>query len=232
MRKKILTLVVASSVNLAMFATNMYVKQYDGTITKFNVADIEEVYFGEDDEDDSSVVDADELNFTLKVLDDFSAEVSSVDKYGEDIVIPAKVRIDGKVYTVTGIGDDAFTKMGIKSVVIPSTVTRIGNYAFYGNECESIDIPSSVTFIGESAFMLSFKLTSIKIPSGVTVIENSAFEDCMKLTKVEIPSSVISIGKDAFGYCPLAEIVIDNVEGGVQIGDNAFDGVKSVKYLR
>ena len=49
-----------------------------------------------------------------------------------DIVIPESVLFDGVPYTVSGIGDGAFNRSAVSSVVIPNTVTFIGEQAFGG----------------------------------------------------------------------------------------------------
>ena len=51
--------------------------------------------------------------------------------YTGNVVIPSSVTIDGFSYTVTSIGNSAFSDCsGLTSVTIPESVTSIGNYAF------------------------------------------------------------------------------------------------------
>ena len=53
-------------------------------------------------------------------------------KYTGDVVIPEKVDYNGASYSVTSIGDAAFSKCdSLTSVTIPNSVTSIGNSAFY-----------------------------------------------------------------------------------------------------
>ena len=67
------------------------------------------------------------------------------------------------------------------------TVTSIGNWAFsYCPGLTSITIPNSVTSIGFDAFSYCYGLTSITIPNSVTSIGESAFRDCSGLTSITI----------------------------------------------
>ena len=75
-------------------------------------------------------------------------------KYTGSVVIPASVTYDGADYSVTSIGNSAFSDCsGLTSVTIPNSVTSIGDYTFWAcSSLTSITIPNSVTSIGESAF--------------------------------------------------------------------------------
>lgn len=88
---------------------------------------------------------------------------SGASKYSGDIIIPSKVIFDKTTYSVTSIGNSAFSECGaLTSVSIPNSVTSIGMNAFYEcNTLASITIPSSVTSIGKSAFQSCQLLTSI-----------------------------------------------------------------------
>ena len=170
------------------------------------------------------------INYTVLTVPsggkDGEVEVGSNLFASGDISIPATIVHNGQTYTVTSIGDYAFTSSyNLASVDIPDSVTSIGNGAFLmcsgltsvdipdsvtsiGNEafsmCDgltSVDIPDSVTSIGNYAFYLCTGLTSVDIPDGVTSIGNRAFSECYNLTSVTIPDSVTSIGNRAFGVC-------------------------------
>lgn len=80
-----------------------------------------------------------------------------------DLVIPDKITVSGKTYTVTKISDYSFTSFSnedsgeganhITSVVIPHTVKTIGKYAFlYNNSLKKVVIGKSITTIGDRAF--------------------------------------------------------------------------------
>ena len=86
--------------------------------------------------------------------------------------IPATVTYEETDYSVTSIGDDAFSFCSsLISVTIGNGVTSIGVMAFNGcSSLTSIDIPNSVTYIRTGAFIYCSSLTSITIPESVTII--------------------------------------------------------------
>ena len=99
------------------------------------------------------------------------------DEYSGNVVIPAFVTYNETTYSVTSIGESAFSDCtGLTSVEIPNSVTSIDCDAFSG--CTG--------------------LTSIEIPNSVTSIDWGVFCKCTGLTSIEIPNSVTSIGWDAF----------------------------------
>ncbi|MBQ0113967.1 MAG: leucine-rich repeat domain-containing protein, partial [Bacteroidales bacterium] len=129
-------------------------------------------------------------------------------KYAGVINIPESVTYNGNTYSVTSIGDSAFSFCSnLTSITIPNSVTSIGYRAFfccYG--LTSVTIPNSVTSIGDGAFDSCTDLTSITIPNSVTSIGYATFRGCSGLTSVTIPNSVTSIGQGAFYLCPLVTL--------------------------
>ena len=121
----------------------------------------------------------------------------------DNITIPATITVGENTYTVTSIGDNAFSMcFGLTSVDIPDSVTSIGGYAFGGcSSLTEVTIPDSVTVIDSGTFIDCTDLTSVDIPDGVTTIGEYAFSYCTGLTSVTIPGSVTSIGGDAFRNC-------------------------------
>lgn len=263
MKNRLFTLITALSLGLSVFAgTDMIVKQKNGEEVRFFVEDVEEVFFSDSVPEEVPVVDESETFLEFNILSDSTAEVKEETtiytgsyKGHSSIVIPAKIRIDGKVYDVVALGDRVFShNYDLTKITIPSSIVSIGKYAF--NNClnlVNIELPESVLFIGDGAFYSCKKITKFKIPSkvttigeetfgycakltsvdlplGITSIGKLAFSDCERLSTIEIPSSVKNIGNGAFEYCQSLDVVIDNSKDNVVVGEGAFNSCKSVTW--
>ena len=120
-----------------------------------------------------------------------------------NITIPATITNGENTYTVTSIGNSAFSSCsGLTSVTIPDSVTSIGNGAFsWCSDLTSVTIPDSVTTIGEYAFFYCTDLTSITIPGSVTSIGNRAFGKCTSLSSITFAGiNPPSFGPTAFDH--------------------------------
>ena len=139
------------------------------------------------------------------VTSDSTVEVAkSVDYYNlTSVVIPDTIMFEGKTYSVTSIGYEAFEYCNkLKSVTIPNLVTKFGSWAFSCcYELDSVTIPNSVTEIAGYMFYRCGNLKTINIPNSVETIGRSAFYGCSGLTTVVIPNSVTAIGENAFDDC-------------------------------
>ena len=104
----------------------------------------------------------DGITYNITSTTELTVEVSR-GTYSGDIVIPEKVTYEEKDYSVTSIGEDAFSERGgLTSVTIANSVTSIGNGAFrYCSGLRAVTIPNSVTFIGNSAFLGCSSLTCV-----------------------------------------------------------------------
>lgn len=176
-------------------------------------------------------------------------------KYSGAIVIPELVNYNGKTYTVTSIGNEAFSFCGdLTSVTIPGSVKTIKESAFWyslnlenvelsmgleticdGAFCvcakvKSLNIPESVTEIGRSAFYGCWELSSINIPQNIKVINEGTFGDCYKLTDIVIPDGVTTIGMSAFENCGgLTSITIP--ASVTTIMNSAFNGCSGLTSI-
>ncbi len=128
----------------------------------------------------------------------------STGSYSGHVTIPESVIYRGRSYSVTSIGDGAFSGCsGLTSITIPGSVTNIWSEAFC--DCRgltSVTIPGSVTNIWSGAFENCRGLTSVTIQDGVTNIWSGAFYNCTGLTSITIPNSVTNIGSNAFYQTP------------------------------
>ena len=198
--KKILAILVALlaalSVQTVAFA--------DGEVTEIEPT----AAVSEDDETtktlDTQTKDGQGVTYTLN--NDETATVSDCDGTVTSIKIPSNVESNGQTYTVTSIGNFAFSWCtGLTSVTIPDSVTSIGYGAF--SECislTSVTIPDSVTSIGDFAFTHCAGLTSVTIPGSVTSIGNRAFSWCSGLTSVTFQGAEPpTFDGDPFLGCPL-----------------------------
>ena len=155
--------------------------------------------------------------------------------YEGEVVIPETVTYQGHIYSVTSIGDDAFSSsMKLTSVTIPNSVTSIGNSDFSGcSGLISITIPNSVTSIGNSAFSGCSGLISITIPNSVTSIGSSAFSGCTGLISITVKQ-----GNSKYDSRDKCNAIIETAsntliagcmntiipEGVTSIGSSAFEG--------
>lgn len=100
-------------------------------------------------------------------------------KYNGDIVIPETVNYNNKIFTVVGIGSEAFYGCSeLSSVTIPKTLTYIDSQAFRG--CKAITcitIPGSVKYIGTMAFYECQNLNNIVFEDGDKTLEWEYFVD-------------------------------------------------------
>ena len=166
---------------------------------------------------------------------------SNSNRYKGDVVIPETVTYDGKTYTVTAIGNNAFYYCSVKTVSIPNSVTTIGSSAFFGcHQLKEVEIPNAVSYIPDQAFTYCHSLTSLFIPSSVTYIGSRAFECCNGLTSITVDgdnkkydsrdncNAIINTRTNALIVGCMNTVIPNTV---TTIANNAFDscdGLKSV----
>ena len=216
--KKILAILIALLAALAV----QTVAFADGEVTE-----IEPTTTVSEDDETTKTLNAqnkDDQGLTYTLNNDGTATVSGCDRTVTSIKIPSNVESNGQTYTVTSIGNHAFSLCeGLTSVTIPDSVTSIGNYAFsHCTDLTSVTIPDSVTSIGGYAFGGCSSLTEVTIPDSVTVIDSGTFVECADLTSVDIPDGVTSIGDFAFSRC--SGLTSVTIPGSVtSIGSYAFE---------
>ena len=133
------------------------------------------------------------------------------------IVIPKDVTYNDVTYSVTSIGERAFSKCtGLTSITIPGSVTSIGSSAFYDcfglKEVHIGDLAAwcgiefdsyygTPLYYGGNLYLNDELVTALVIPDNVTNIRDYAFYYCTGLKSITIPNSVTSIGNYAFNGC-------------------------------
>ena len=170
--------------------------------------EVDNIYYATVNENEVAVVN--ENDAKINAMAGYGGDYASACYFG-NVVIPSSVTYDGNNYSVTYIGNYAFTKCyDLTSITIPSSVTSIGVYAFDGcSNLTSIMLPMGVWYIGYCAFRDCSSLMSITIPNGVTSIGRFAFDGCTSLASITIPESVTSIGDNAFDDCSFTSVTID-----------------------
>ena len=165
------------------------------------------------------------LTYEVPIMFALDAPAPTEKGYIGNIVIPSKVKHDGKTYTVTAVSDYAFcANSELLSVVIPASVkaigkgafmqcyrlqsvqlppalTEISDYLFAESSLPAVTLPGKVKHIGESAFN-SCRLKSLNIPNSVETIGRGAFSSNRQLEELTMGNSVTTIGEGAFSLCP------------------------------
>ena len=156
------------------------------------------------------------------VYDGYDGYISA---YSGNIVIPKTITFSGTTYSVTSIGEHAFSRCydRVTSVTIPNSITSIDQYAFsrcYGLTSLVVDKNNGTydsrnncnAIIETSTNNLIVGCKNTIIPNSVTSIGESAFYNCSGLTSVTIPNSVTSIGDRAYAGCSGLTSVTFNAE--------------------
>ena len=230
MKKYILLILVLSIFGTKAYAYDIAVKNADGVTIYYNY-----------------INNGAELEVTYCYGEEYSGSVN----------IPAFVTYEDLEYSVTSIGEYAFSWCSsLTSVTIPNSVTSIGYAALVGcsglkktftisnsvtsigewafQDCSSLEtvtIGNNVQSIGEGAFYGCSGLTYVRIGNNVTSIGMQAFQGCTNLTTVMIPNSVTSIGEYAFYDCSLLTEVISMIEVPYDISPYTFSNYDIRLYV-
>ena len=140
-----------------------------------------------------------------------------------DVVIHSPVTLNGKVYSVVSIGDNAFIACtALKSVRFEAPIKSIRSHAFaYCTALKSVQFEAPIESIGAGAFLECPELGEVELPASIISIGTAAFLGCAKWETVKLGNSVVSIGENAFALCKNLKSV--TIPSSVQtIGAHAF----------
>jgi hypothetical protein len=146
-----------------------------------------------------------EEDFEVKQNKDNTLTITGYKGTAKELVIP------GTLYRlrVTVIGEGAFSRKGLTSVVIPDTIVTIADAEYWPPD------PINGAFSGNV-------LTKVTLGKGLKTIGDYAFNGNKQLAEIVIPDSVTRIGKRAFSYCGLTRITFG--KGLKEIKEEAFAG--------
>lgn len=126
------------------------------------------------------------------------------------VEIPARVKHNNVVYTVTGIGAKAFSgSEKLTGIILPGTVTRIGDFAFEGcTSLSKIVFPGGSVAFGEGVFFKCTSIRNVTFGSDWKQVDLKRFRWSDSLAVVNIPAKVEKISglKSLKG---LKEITVD-----------------------
>ena len=178
-------------------------------------------------------VEIDGIVYNINVKTGFTEVTANTSHpYTGDIVIPETITYEGTKYTVTAIGQGAFSQRDITSITFPNSITSIGAVAFANCKLlDTIALPEKVTVIGDMCFANCQSLRRVVIPEGVTLIDNSAFNSCYSLDSVSIPHSVTTIEDWAFANCKGLKYV-EMPSGLTYVGQGAFGDCGALKSVK
>lgn len=146
------------------------------------------------------------------------------------LVIPGSINYEGETYSVSAVGDYAFSFCdGITSVSIPSSVKRIGDGAFQG--CKKINtvsfLTSNVEEIGDAAFEGCETIGTITLPATLKKLGAWAFAGCTGLRTANIPAGIQHIGKNTYMRCTALTVAAIRCQLS-EIPDGMFDHCTSL----
>ena len=112
-----------------------------------------------------------------------------------EVRIPATVRHEGTVYSITAIGSKALANAdSITSVIMPSSIKRIGDFAFEGcTHLESVIFPGNPVSFGQGTFFRCSSLRNLSLGSDWTQLDFSMFRWSDSLQVINIPARMQKI---------------------------------------
>ena len=131
----------------------------------------------------------------------------------EENTLAFEKTLDGRFYTVVGIGTYTSEHLVIPSTYLGVAVESVSDGAFSNNvNIRTLTVESGVKKIGASAFSGCTALQSVDIASTLQKIGSSAFESCTSLKTLIFGSGVTDIGKNTFLGCPVESFYYEGTQ--------------------
>ncbi len=165
-----------------------------------------------------------EGDFTYRVLEDGTAEITEYNGAEKDIVIPSTIA-GKRVKSVSGLGENG--KNVVESVVVSKGITNLTRAFYDCSKLKSVDIPEGVTDI-YFAFYRCNELKTVVLPSSITNAR-AAFYQCENLETVTLSEGIKKISSEMFMKSGISFIAIP--KSVTEIEQLAFAQCKNLKSI-
>lgn len=162
-----------------------------------------------------------------------------VDK--SEIVIPAKVSLNGNTYKVEGLGVFAFYEANFEKVEFEDEIEQLtlNNEAFsFCKNLKIVKFPKCLrNLILRANFMECPKLDTVIFPEYVLEsldLGNHTFRNCFNFRRINLPKSVdqLNIGCNCLSGCPVYSMKIPLSLKKLHIDDYAFSSMKCLHIFK
>ena len=166
------------------------------------------------------------LDFVITSLEKSECEVrcSTLPTVSTAITIPGSITINGIVFKVATVADNAFANCTkVTGVILDNGIKTIGQSAFNGcSALTLIELPESIETLGKSSFANCSSLTGISLPASVKNIGEECFSNCKKLASLECNAvKVPTTAYNAFNYVPNT-LSVQVPEASIDLYKNAY----------
>ena len=124
--------------------------------------------------------------------------------YSGNLVVPSEISYNGRTYTVTSVGENAFAGCDeLVSVQFPSTIRAVSSCAFLGcTNLQQVSLPATILAFGGFAFTGCTSLQQITLPRHTELVDSLTFYCCSSLTSVVLPHRIRTVCQGAMEHLP------------------------------